>query len=46
MAPIINWNCRGFRRNLDEIKNLIRDFDPLALCFQETYTGQGKTIEF
>jgi hypothetical protein len=46
MAPIINWNCRGFRRNLDEIKNLIRDYDPMALCLQETYTGPGKTIDF
>ena len=43
---IINWNCRGFRKNIDEIKMILRDHDPIALCCQETYTIQDKTIEF
>ncbi len=46
MDSIINWNCRGLRRNIDEIKNLLRDYDPLAFCLQETFTGPGKTIDF
>ena len=43
---IINWNCRGFRKNIDEIKMILRDYDPVAFCFQETYTKQNTTIEF
>ena len=46
MDTIINWNCRGFKRNLDEVKNMLRDHDPLAFCFQETFIGPGKVINF
>ena len=43
---IINWNCRGFRQNIDEIKMMLRDYDPMALCCQETYLKASNTIEF
>ena len=33
---ITNWNCRGFRKNIDEIKMLMRDYDPIAFGCQET----------
>ena len=33
---IINWNCRGFRKNIDEIKILMRDYDLIAFCCQES----------
>ena len=42
---IINWNCRGFRKNIDEVKMILRDYDPIAFCCQETYTRQDKTIK-
>jgi len=35
MANIVQWNCRGFRANLDEIELLIKQFEPVALCLQE-----------
>jgi ribonuclease HI len=43
---IINWNCRGFKQNIDEIKMMLRDFNPMALCCQETYFKPNNTIEF
>jgi len=42
---LINWNCRGFRKNIDEIKMLMRDYDPIEFCCQEIYvTSGGVTI--
>jgi hypothetical protein len=43
---IINWNCRGFKQNIDEIQMMLRDFNPMALCCQETYFKPNNTIEF
>jgi exonuclease III len=43
---IINWNCRGFRKNIDEIKMLMRDYDPIAFCCQETYMKSPSVIKF
>ena len=43
---IINWNCRGFRKNIDEIKNLMHDHDPTVFCFQETFLRASKVINF
>ena len=37
METIISWNCRGLRKNLDEIKNLLQDHDPIVFCLQETF---------
>ena len=34
---IIQWNCRGFRPNYEEIRHLISDFNPSILALQETY---------
>lgn len=36
-ATIMQWNCRGFYANLEEIKSLMALKDPLVLCLQETY---------
>ena len=43
---IINWNCRGFKKNIDEIKMILKDYDPVVLCCQETYTKTNNTIDF
>ena len=43
---IINWNCRGFRKNSDEIKMLLQDHDPMALCLQETFLRPNKVFSF
>ena len=34
---IIQWNCRGFRANYDEIKRILNEHNPTALCLQETF---------
>ena len=34
-TSIIQWNCRGFRANFNEISLLINSFEPIALCLQE-----------
>ena len=37
MDTIIQWNCRGFKANYDEINLLIQDYNPVAICLQETF---------
>ena len=34
---LLQWNCRGFRPNFEEIKNLISNFRPYILALQETH---------
>ena len=36
-TKIIQWNCRGYRPNFEEIKNLIAQFNPYILALQETF---------
>ena len=43
---IINWNCRGFKKNIDEINIILKDYDPVVLCCQDTYTITNNTIDF
>ena len=33
----IQWNCRGFRVNFNEISLLIQNHNSVALCLQETH---------
>ena len=37
MDSIIQWNCRGFRANLDEIGCMVQDLNPSVFCLQETF---------
>jgi exonuclease III len=37
MTFILQWNCNGFYRHKEELSILIRDFNPLCLCLQETH---------
>ena len=34
---ILQWNCRGFRPDFEEIKNLISNYKPYILALQETH---------
>ncbi|KFM63913.1 hypothetical protein X975_21057, partial [Stegodyphus mimosarum] len=36
MATLISWNCRGFHRNLIDIKNIINAHNPVCFAIQET----------
>ncbi len=46
MDSIIQWNCRGIKPNRDEISLLISDYNPTAICLQETYLKDTDTISF
>ena len=35
----IQWNCRGYSANYEEIRTLISEKQPYCLCLQETYHG-------
>ena len=34
---IIQWNCRGLKANYEETLLLLKDYEPAALCLQETH---------
>ena len=42
---IIQWNCRGIRPNLNELKILTDYYDPILFCLQETFLNNN-TITF
>ena len=37
MTNILQWNCRGFRANFDELGSLALDMNLGVLCLQETF---------
>ena len=41
---ILQWNCRGFRPNFEEIKNLISNFRPYILALQETHFKDSDNV--
>ena len=43
---IVQWNCRGVRPNFEEIKSLLIDYNPVAVCLQETFLKDTDTINF
>ena len=32
---ILQWNCRGLRPNLEEVRHLMKLFSPLVVCLME-----------
>ena len=40
----VMWNCRGFRPNFEEIKNLISNFRPYILTLQETHFKDSDNV--
>ena len=46
IGRIINWNCRGIRRNIEEIKMFMQEFNSIAICLQERCIDQTKAIGF
>ena len=35
-TSILQWNCRGFKSNLNELQILIQEHNPIVVCLQET----------
>ena len=44
LSKIIQWNCRGFKINLNELSLLIHKFNPVAFCLQETHLKQSDNV--
>ena len=45
-ANIIQWNCRGLRANYEELKSLLCDHKPIAVCLQETLLKEADKTSF
>ena len=43
---VLQWNCRGFQANFNELQILKQDFNPVAYCLQETYLKETTNIDF
>ena len=41
---ILQWNCRGLKANYEEILLLLKDYEPAALCLQETHLKDTDNI--
>ena len=41
---ILQWNCRGFKVNFNELSLLIQNHCPVALCLQETHSKETDKI--
>src|SRR5215469_15303251 len=39
MVSVLQWNCRSFRSNFEELKLLIQEYDPACICLQELILG-------
>ena len=40
----IQWNCRGFRNKLEEIQLFIKNYNPIAICLQETLLKDNESL--
>ena len=41
---IIQWNCRGLKANYEETLLVFKDYEPAALCLQETHLKDKDNI--
>ena len=41
---ILQWNCRGFSANVEELSILIDKYKPVALCLQETFLADTSKV--
>jgi len=43
---LLQWNCRGFRTNFNEVQLLTQKYEPQAICLQETLLQDTDNIDF
>jgi exonuclease III len=43
---LLQWNCRGFRVNFNEVQLLAQEYNPRAICLQETLLQDTDIIDF
>lgn len=41
-TKIIQWNCRGYRKNYPDIQSILQQYQPACVLLQETMLGQSK----
>ena len=46
MASIIQWNCRGLLNNHSELGLLSQQYNPVAMCLQETHIVDESRVSF
>jgi len=46
MSVFIQWNMRGLQANREELSLLLSQYDPTAVCIQETLLHSNKTASF
>ena len=42
---IIQWNCRGLKSNIEELILLLNQYNPVAVCLQETFLKESEQIK-
>ena len=42
--PQIQWNCRDLKANYEETLLLLKDYEPAALCLQETHLKDSDNV--
>ena len=45
-SPIIQWNCRGFKANFNELVLLCNDIHPSVIALQETFLKASNSSSF
>ncbi|WP_411567548.1 endonuclease/exonuclease/phosphatase family protein [Solemya velum gill symbiont] len=43
---ILQWNCRGFRANYEELNLLVQKYNPKVICLQETFLPINSSFTF
>ena len=46
MGTILQWNCRGLMTNLPELCLLSQQYNPVAICLQETHIKDESRVSF
>ena len=46
MGTILQWNCRGLMNNHPELCILSQQYNPVAICLQETHISDEAKASF
>ena len=46
MGSILQWNCRGLMNNHSELSLLTQQYNPVAMCLQETHILDESKVSF
>ena len=46
MGSILQWNCRGLMNNHSELCLLTQQYNPVAMCLQETHISDDSNLSY